>query len=755
MRVSVLGFPRIGKNRELKKALESFWRGEISEKELISVANRLKSEHIKIQESKGVDLIPVGDFSLYDSVLDTAVMFSCAGDRFRFSPSQSGLEKYFVYARGNKSNPALEMTKWFDTNYHYIVPEIGNKIELSDNFLLKEVKWAKKRISVAKIKPVLIGPYTFVRLAKIKDAGRRKEALERLLPLYERVIKEVAGEGVKFFQIDEPALVYGRDKSLVRRVGRFYSDVLPQIKGVKFILQTYFESIEEHFAEVVNWPFDYIGLDMVRGLDGNLKALAKNRKALRGKGLVLGIVDGRNIWKADYSMALSVIKLASRYVDEAKIIISPSSSLQFVPYTVEGEDLGAAGQYIAFALEKLDELKQIKSIAANPKAKALKENKALMKRWAKEAFLLDKDVRARMRSLNKDSFTRPLPFKRRYALQNKALNLPKFPTTTIGSFPQTKDVRRMRLLFKRGEISALAYRVFIADKIKEVVKIQEDLGLDMLVHGEFERTDMVEFFGEKMQGFLFTKNGWVQSYGSRCVRPPIIFGDVSRPSAMTVDEVRFAQELTDRPVKGMLTGPITILNWSFPRTDISRKEIAFQIALGLRDEVRDLERAGIKAIQVDEPALREGLPLKGRKHKAYLTWAVDAFRLATSCADAKTQIHTHMCYSDFNDIIESISAMDADVISIENARSRGELLDVFKEFKYDKAIGPGIYDIHSRRVPPVDEMYELLKICIEKGISANLLWVNPDCGLKTRDWPETIAALKNMVAAAKKLRRAY
>ncbi len=755
MLITTLGFPRIGKNRELKFLLESFWRKEISEKEFLKGIDELKRKNLLAQVNAGVEVVPVGDFSLYDSVLDTAWMYGCAGKRFKFDKSASWLERYFVYARGDAKNPALEMTKWFDTNYHYIVPEVDGEFSLEYNWILDEFNWAKKVLSgkKAKIKVVLLGIYTFLKLAKPKDEAELISWMKSLAPIFSEVVSSLVKAGAEFIQIDEPALVYGTDRRAVRLAGEIYGNILSQRKKTQFILQTYFGSVEEHFSEVVRWGFDWIGLDMVRGREANLKAFSCTR-AVKGVGFVLGVVDGRNVWRTDYSQAISTLRTFARCVGEDKVMISPSCSLQFVPYSLEGEELGEIQPYLAFAMEKLEELREIRAGYKGDRD-VVKRNKALLSRLQKEAFRNDAKVRERMKALSDRDFNRSVPFKKRFALQKKALNLPLFPTTTIGSFPQTPEVRRMRRLYRTGQISELAYQVFIAEKIREVIRFQEKLDLDVLVHGEFERTDMVEFFGMKMKGFAFTKNGWVQSYGSRCVRPPIIYGDVSRPHPMTVSEIKYAQEQTDRPVKGMLTGPITILNWSFVRTDIPRWQTAYQIALALRDEVLDLERAGIKIIQVDEPALREGLPLKKREQKRYLDWAVKAFRLATSGVRPETQIHTHMCYSDFNDIIEAISAMDADVISIENARSRGELLDVFKTYKYDKCIGPGIYDIHSKRVPPVKEMVELLEECLRRGIKKELLWVNPDCGLKTRDWPEVKRALANMVKAAKIMRERY
>ena len=756
MLITTLGFPRIGKNRELKFLLETFWRKEISEEEFLKKVKDLKRSNILAQVNAGVEVVPVGDFSLYDSVLDTACMYGCAGERFEFDSTASWLDRYFIYARGDAKNPALEMTKWFDTNYHYIVPEINGEFSLQHNWILEEFKWAREILKGkrVRIKVVLLGIYTFLRLAKPKDESQLIEWMRFLAPVFSEVVSSLIESGAEFIQIDEPALVYGRDKRAVRLAGKIYNGLWDMgKKKSQFILQTYFSSVEEYFPEIVQWGFDWIGLDMVRGREANLKAFSRT-KAVKGIGFVLGVVDGRNVWRSDYSQALSTLRTFARRVGEERIMISPSCSLQFVPYSLEGEDLGEVQPYLAFAMEKLEELREIKEVYQGNK-EPLKRNRRLISNLQREAFRNDEVVRARMKTLSKKDFTRSVPFKKRFALQKKALNLLLFPTTTIGSFPQTQEVRRMRRLYRTGQISELAYQVFIAEKIREVIRFQEELGLDVLVHGEFERTDMVEFFGMKMKGFAFTRNGWVQSYGSRCVRPPIIYGDVSRPNPMTVSEIRYAQEQTDKPVKGMLTGPITILNWSFVRTDIPRWQTAYQIALALRDEVLDLEKAGIRIIQVDEPALREGLPLKKREHKKYLNWAVKAFRLATSGVRPETQIHTHMCYSDFNDIIDAISAMDADVISIENARSRGELLDVFRTYKYDKCIGPGIYDIHSKRVPPVEEMVELLEECLRRGIKKELLWVNPDCGLKTRDWPEVKQALANMVKAAMVMRDRY
>ncbi len=756
MKITTLGFPRIGRNRELKFLLESFWRKEIGREEFLKKVDALKKEHLLLQADLGVEVIPVGDFSLYDGVLDTAWMYGCAGKRFRFSPSADWLDKYFVYARGDARNPALEMTKWFDTNYHYIVPEVDGEFHLQYNWMLDEFNKAKRWLKGRKVelKPVLIGPYTFLKLAKVESETTLVEWMSALWPVFEEVVNSLVSAGARYIQIDEPALVYGRDKKAVKRLGGYYRDLNARYgKKTRFVLQTYFESVEEHLPEAVKWGFAYIGLDMVRGREANLKALSRTRLP-EGLRLVLGVVDGRNVWRTDYSQVITLLKGLAKKIDLSNSMLSPSSSLQFVPYTVEGEDLGEIQPYLAFAIEKIKELVDIRKVWRG-NTSLLRANRALFKRLEREAFRNDPEVRRRMKALSPSDFDRGVPFAKRFALQKKLLNLPLFPTTTIGSFPQTQEVRRMRRLYRSGQISELAYQVFIAEKIREVIRFQEELGLDVLVHGEFERTDMVEFFGMKMKGFAFTKNGWVQSYGSRCVRPPIIYGDVSRPAPMTVNEIRYAQEQTERPVKGMLTGPVTILNWSFVRTDIPRKEVAYQIALALREEVLDLEKVGIKAIQVDEPALREGLPLKARKRRAYLDWAVKSFRLTTSGVRPETQIHTHMCYSDFNDIISAISEMDADVISIENARSRGELLDVFREYRYDKCIGPGVYDIHSKRVPPVEEILELLEECLRRGIKKELLWVNPDCGLKTRDWPEVKRSLSNMVEAARILRKKY
>ncbi len=753
LEITTLGFPRIGKNRELKFLLESFWRKEVSEEGFVSRVEDLKIEHLRMQVDAGVDVVPIGDFSLYDTVLDFACMFGCVGNRFVFPEDYSQMQRYFAYARGDDRNPALEMTKWFNTNYHYIVPEVDGQFELKENFLLEDLKLAKRAFSNKKVKfkPIVMGIYTFLKLSKPKSQEQLIQWMKDLYPVWTEAVASLVDEGCDYIQIDEPALVYGEDKGAVKLLGRFYSELNDRFANQKFILQTYFDSIEEYFSQVIEWGFAYVGLDMVKGREANLNAISRTRIP-NNLSFVLGVVDGRNVWKTDYSQVISVLKKVSKKIDINKAMISPSCSLLFVPYTVEGEEIGEVKPYLCFALEKLRELSDIKKIYRGNNS-LLEKNKKLFSAWKKEEFRENKDVRKRLSSLKSRDFRRDLPFEKRFPLQKERLNLGLLPTTTIGSFPQTKELRKMRAMWRKKEISDLRYRVFIAQQIEKVIRFQEEIGLDILVHGEFERTDMVEYFGIQMKGFAFTKNGWVQSYGSRCIRPPIIYGDVWRPHPMTVDEVKFAQELTEKPVKGMLTGPVTILNWSFVRTDIDRKDVCYQIALALRDEVLDLERNGIGVIQVDEPALREGLPLKKKERKVYLNWAVKSFKLATSGVRPETQIHTHMCYSDFNDIIKAISEMDADVISIENARSRAELLDVFREFSYDKCIGPGVYDIHSSRVPSVEEMVELIELCLKRGIKKELLWVNPDCGLKTRDWPEVEASLRNMVKAAEIVRK--
>jgi len=736
---SNLGYPRMGAKRELKKALEGYWQGKISQEELQNTALTLQQQNWQTQKEAGIDLIPVGDFSLYDHMLDMAVMLGFIPKRFRKDGIKADLNTYFIMARGAKDTPALEMTKWFDTNYHYIVPELDIEPSLLENHLLKSCKLAQK-LDINP-KPILVGPFTFLKLSK--EAGVKKvDVVSSLVEVYQTILKELAESNVKWVQIDEPALVLDMEEDEIKLVEEIYQTL--STGGLNIILQTYFGGVS-FYERVVNLSVQGIGLDFVRTEENleNLRQLGFPKDKILG----IGIVNGRNVWRTDIKKAFNLTQEIIKIANPQGVIIQPSCSLLHLPVTVSLETQLPAEvkNILAFAQERLGEIALL--------TKALKEGTL-----PKDVFSHDlevhplPEVKERVKNLKPEDFERTIPYADRASKQQTILNLPLFPTTTIGSFPQTKDVRQTRARFNRGEVSKEQYEQFIKEKIAFCIGVQEGLGIDVLVHGEFERSDMVEYFAQKMTGFIVTKNGWVQSYGSRCVRPPIIYADVSRPAPMTVKEITYAQSLTTKPVKGMLTGPVTILNWSFVREDIPRSEVAYQIALALRDEVLDLEKVGIKIIQIDEPAVREGLPLKKKDRSAYLEWAVKAFRLTHAPVKPETQIHTHMCYAEFQDIIEAIDAMDADVISIECSRSQGDIISTFEDYHYQKGIGLGVYDIHSPRVPSLEEMLAILHRCL-KVLKPQQLWVNPDCGLKTRQWKEVIPSLQNMVAAAKALRK--
>jgi 5-methyltetrahydropteroyltriglutamate--homocysteine methyltransferase len=673
------------------------------------------------------------------------------------------IDTYFAMARGSKTAVACEMTKWFDTNYHYIVPEFENEFKLLKNRPLDSYKFALEKIGI-ETKPVIVGPFTYVWLGKVpkkqegtllvhmvksRESERFKELVINASRIYNQILKELEANGVKAIQLDEPALVLDLEEDDVAILTESYRTLTQGLKDIEVFVHTYYESLSRYEEIVNNLPVSGIGLDFTVN-DENLENLKKFGFP-KDKKLIAGIVSGRDPWKIDFAKTVDLINQILNFVSEDKLIISNSSPLFHLPVSIEYEKGHLDERLInllSFANERLDELKMLKKII-NEGFPVPSQNLQAIRDEFK-----DERVRRRVAEIDENKIGRKDNFKERYQKQISLLGLPKFPTTTIGSFPQTKEVRKARADFVVGKISQDEYENFIKEQIRNVIKIQEELGLDVLVHGEFERSDMVEFFGQKMKGFAFTKNGWVQSYGTRCVRPPIIYGDVSRPEPMTVKEISYAQSLTSKPVKGMLTGPVTILSWSFYRKDIPKKEIAYQIALALRDEVSDLEKAGIKVIQIDEPAFREGLPLKKSKQKEYLEWAVNAFKLTNEQVKAETQIQTHMCYSEFNEIIEYIYAMDSDVILIEASRSKGEILDAFEKFKYDHAIGPGVYDIHSPRIPTIEEMLEIAERSI-KLIDKNLIWINPDCGLKTRNWEEVIPSLKNMVTVAKIMRERY
>ncbi len=763
MKTNILGYPRIGKQRELKKACEAYWGGKISREALLAQGKANREENWKVQQANGIDLIPSNDFSFYDQVLDLTLTLGAIPARYNQLKNDK-IELYFAMARGVQKDGndviAMEMTKWFDTNYHYIVPEFvkNQKFELFDLKAVEEYKEAKA-LGI-ETKPVVIGPISYLLLGKEKEEGfDRIDLIDRLLPVYEQLLAEIEKAGAQWIQIDEPYLAL----DLSDKVRSLYTKVYTELRkktGLKILVANYFDGLKDNAEVALNLPVDAIHIDLVRcpeQLDSVLSALPAD------KILSLGVVDGRNIWKNDLSNSLAQIKKAVDKLGADRVFISGSSSFLHVPYDLAfetKEDIltPEIKRWLAFAKQKVEELAVLKELASgNASAKAqqiLEENKKDIASKATSKLIHNDAVAKRAAGVTEADAKRKSPFAVRKVAQHKALGLPSFPTTTIGSFPQTKEVRSWRSKFKKGELTAAEYDKLLKEETERAIRWQEEIGIDVLVHGEFERNDMVEYFGEQLAGFTFTQNGWVQSYGSRCVKPPVIFGDVARPVPMTVAWSTFAQSLTKRPMKGMLTGPVTILEWSFVRNDQPRSQTCLQIALAIRDEVCDLEKAGIKVIQIDEPAIREGLPLRRAGWAEYLKWAVDSFRISASGVEDATQIHTHMCYSEFNDIIADIARMDADVITIECSRSQMELLNVFRDFKYPNEIGPGVYDIHSARVPSVEEMLDLLRKAA-KYISPELLWVNPDCGLKTRGWAETKEALVRMIEAAKQIRKEF
>jgi len=754
MLTHTLGFPRMGKARELKKALEAFWAGTSSRAALLETARSLRLRHWALQAQAGIDIVPVGDFSLYDHMLDMAVRLGLTPERFGRQSGPPDLDLYFQMARGGGSDTdraAMEMTKWFDTNYHYLVPELDRNQAFAPDAsdLLEHL--AEAQAAGFRTKVVLPGPCTFLYLAKSVAPGfDRFELLPALTEAYATLVGRLAKQA-DWLQLDEPVLALDLPQALPRRFRAALARLIQAAKPAKVMLATYFGGIAQNADVYSGLELDALHLDLVRApeqLDGTFAHLAPDTA------LSLGVVDGRNIWRADAAKALALLKRAVAALGAQRVIVAPSCSLLHSPVDLEGETRlnPEVRQWMAFALQKCDEARKLADCASGldqggARADWLAENARIQTARRHSPLLNDPAVRQRLAAATPAMLARALPYPERAALQRAALGLQLLPTTTIGSFPQTSEVRTARARLKQAEMTPLDYNDFMRETIRDVVDIQERLGLDVLVHGEPERNDMVEYFGEQLAGFCFTQNGWVQSYGSRCVKPPVIYGDVSRPRPMTVEWSRFAQSLTKKPMKGMLTGPVTILGWSFVRDDQPREDTCRQIALALRDEVADLEAAGIRVIQIDEPALREGLPLRRGDWDAYLRWAVDAFRLAVGAARPETQIHTHMCYCEFNEIVDWIAALDADVISIEASRSRMELLEAFRRFSYPNEIGPGVYDIHSPRVPATAEMVGLLRRAAEV-IPVERLWVNPDCGLKTRAWPETLASLTNMVEAA-------
>ncbi|MBI6121387.1 5-methyltetrahydropteroyltriglutamate--homocysteine S-methyltransferase [Salegentibacter maritimus] len=764
MQTHILGYPRIGSNRELKKACEQYWSGKSELQDLLQVGKKSRHENWKLQKDEGIDLIPCNDFSYYDQVLDMSLTVGAIPERYREIESRSdltNLDLYFAMARGYQKDgldiTAMEMTKWFDTNYHYIVPEFSKNqhFKLNSNKILNEFKEAKE--AGIHPKPVIIGLVTYLLLGKEKEGGFDKiDLAEKLLPVYQELLTQLQEEGAQWIQFDEPFLALDLDEKARDAYSFVYNELRKKFPKLRFVLSTYFEGLKDNLALALKLPVDVLHLDLVRCPSQLDRVLEEIPASLN---LSLGIVDGRNIWKNDFENSLHLIQKAQDKIGSDRLLLAPSCSLLHVPYDLDLETEINPGikNWMAFARQKVRELKTLRALATGsteaPLLKEFKENLDAVKSRKTSEVIHNKKVKDAVSQISEKDSQRSNSFSIRKIEQQRVLDLPLFATTTIGSFPQTKEVRSWRAQFKKGKLSAETYDSLLKKETQNAIKWQEEIGLDVLVHGEYERNDMVEYFGEQLDGFLFTKKAWVQSYGSRCVKPPIIYGDVSRPEAMTVYWSQYAQSLTDKWVKGMLTGPVTILQWSFVRDDQPRSATCKQIALAIREEVKDLEQAGIQIIQIDEPAIREGLPLRISGWKEYLDWAVTCFKLASAGVKDSTQIHTHMCYSEFNDIMESIANMDADVITIECSRSQMELLEIFSDFEYPNEIGPGVYDIHSPRVPAAEEMLTLLKKA-EKVIPAEQLWVNPDCGLKTRKWEETEAALKAMVSAAKMVRTA-
>jgi 5-methyltetrahydropteroyltriglutamate--homocysteine methyltransferase len=758
-----LGFPRIGARRELKKALEDYWAGTRDEASLLATARALRLAAWQLQQRQGITQIPSNDFSLYDHVLDAIAMVGAVPARYGGPGEHVDTETYFAMARGRKAGagragaPAMEMTKWFDTNYHYIVPEFeaGQRFRLASTKAVDE--YLEARAAGVETRPVLLGPVSFLLLGKSKEGAPRPLALlEPVVEIYVEVLRRLAAAGATWVQLDEPCLVLDLGDAERAAYARAYARLRADAPGLKVLVATYFGELRQNLELALGLPIAALHLDLVRGA-GQLDAVLAAAPA--GLVLSLGLVDGRNVWRTDLEPALNAVNRAVDARGAGGVWVAPSCSLLHAPIDLELELKldPELRPWLAFGAQKLEEVALL-ARAAGPGARAqrlaLEANRAAMARRRTSARIHDPAVKARLAGVTAAMFRRRAPFAERARAQQAELRLPLFPTTTIGSFPQTAEIRAARAEWKSGKRGAAEYRRFVAEQIAAAVRFQEAAGLDVLVHGEFERNDMVEYFAEQMRGFTTTENGWVQSYGSRCVKPGIIYGDVARPAPMTVEWSRYAQSLTPRPMKGMLTGPITILQWSFVRDDQPRSETASQIALAIRDEVHDLEAAGIRVIQIDEPALREGLPLRRADWGAYLGWAVQAFRLASSGVANTTQLHTHMCYSEFNDIIEAVAALDADAISIETSRSQMELLVAFSRYRYPNGIGPGVYDIHSPRVATRDEMQALLAKALEV-LKPEQLWVNPDCGLKTRRWEEVRPSLVAMVEAARALRAAH
>lgn len=741
---SVVGYPYIGENREWKKVTESYWKDSISQEEFQQQMKQLRIQNLKKQQSLNLDNLTVGDFTYYDRMLDLSVMFGLVPKRYGWKDEKVDLSTYYAMARGANEVVACEMTKWFNTNYHYIVPEYeGLPLRLTQNTILTYFLEAKEELGLL-TKPTLIGPFTFIQLTKGYDEKSKVEFILRLLPLYAQVIKELVNAGAQWIQLEEPALTATLTDDDIRLVEEIYQQLVNEVPAAKLMLQTYFEALS-NYERLVNLPVSGIGLDFVHGYEENFAALGKYGFP-QEKLLAIGIINGRDIWRANLAEKASTVQALLKLANTDTAWITSSCSLQHVPVTKKCEQQleEVLKNALSFADEKVTELQQLVAYLVDSKFAGntcISESIKAIEELNQHTNRKRESVAQQLLAVSEHDYERPLSFKERQVLQKAALQLPDYPTTTIGSFPQSATVKRTRTAWRKKDISDAQYAQFIEEETARWIQIQEEIGLDVFVHGEFERTDMVEYFGEKLAGFAFTQNAWVVSYGSRCVKPPVIFGDVEWIAPMTVKEVVEAQQKATKPVKGMLTGPVTILNWSFVRDDISRAKVANQIALALRREIQQLEKAGIKIIQVDEPALREGLPLREKDWSSYLDWSTKAFKLATSQVANTTQVHTHMCYCEFNDFIGPIRALDADVISIETSRSHGELIDSLKENSYELGIGLGVYDIHSPRVPKVEEMSHILQESM-KVIPKEQFWVNPDCGLKTRGETETVAALK-------------
>jgi 5-methyltetrahydropteroyltriglutamate--homocysteine methyltransferase len=778
---NVSGFPRIGRNRELKFATEGYWRGETSADQLAATAKAIRVENWKLMQDAGIDLIPSNDFSYYDQVLDTIALVGAVPERYGWEGGQVDLETYFAMARGRQTDDqdvtAMEMTKWFDTNYHYIVPELApeTRFSLSSSKPFDEHAEAMEELGIDTV-PVLIGPVSFLLLSKLAEGVEHFDAVDLIEPLvevYGEVIERLAEQGATWVQFDEPCFVEDRSEKELDALRLAYEELCKVHERPRIVVKTYFDHVGDAYGVLRDLPIEGVGLDFTGNVHGDLLSpevhvhggrhnaeFIANQEGLGDQWLFAGIVDGRNVWRNHLEHSLDA--LDGMRTRTKQLVVSTSCSLLHVPIDLDAEPAGVDADlddemrsWMAFAVQKVGEVATLaKGVAEgrDPIADELEANDRARDFRRESARTSNIEVRARIDSLDEEHDQRSSPFEERRQAQRARIDIPElFPATTIGSFPQTDEIRQTRAKEKRGEIDWQTYKEAMQGEIEKVIRFQEDVGLDVLVHGEPERNDMVQYFGEQMEGYVFTENAWVQSYGSRYVRPPIIFGDVLRPSQMTVDWISYAQSLTDKPVKGMLTGPVTMLEWSFVRDDQPLADTCKQLALAIRDEVEDLEKAGVQIIQVDEPAIREGLPLRKDRWDEYLTWAVHCFRLATAVVKDETQIQTHMCYSDFGDILEHIQAMDADVLLIEAARSRMELLHHWEKTGYRNDIGPGVYDIHSPRIPSVEEMVELLHEAA-RVLRPEQLWVNPDCGLKTRTWDEVDPSLRNMVDAAKQLR---